>query len=191
MRSCLALLLLLLTRGAAAGPRVDEALAGATNLEPSPVPRAPPSGGSPSGLPPTEHANLVKAMKDWQETAVDLTEEMFRHKYGNRLAVDPSVLFNKLDVDGDGKINAAEITQGGVNLEQALKRAEGSPDAGTAKASPGGDGMDFSLFSKMLAMDPHKPRDPGHLFTQMDKDEDGLISQSEFASYKHLLSEEL
>ena len=37
---------------------------------------------------------------------------------GSRLTVDPSVLFNKLDVNSDGKINAAEITQGSVNLEQ-------------------------------------------------------------------------
>jgi hypothetical protein len=67
--------------------------------------------------------------------------------------------------------------------------------------------MDFNLFSKMLAMDKHTPRgappllttfapcesrrsrpalslafaDVGHLFTEMDKDEDGKISQSEFA----------
>lgn len=64
--------------------------------------------------------------------------------------------------------------------------------------------MDFNLFSKMLAMDQHTPRgaarlmsicthrgpvadilgwgapDVGHLFTQMDKDEDGRISQKEF-----------
>ena len=125
MRSALALPLLLLVGSALAGPRVDEALASATNvpkhlLEPQPEhQQAPPSrSGTPSGLPPAEHANLVQAMKDWQETAVDLTEEMFRHKYGSRLTVDPSVLFNKLDVNSDGKINAAEITQGSVNLEQ-------------------------------------------------------------------------
>ena len=59
-----------------------------------------------------------------------------------------------------------EISQGAVNLESALKRKAGASagPAGTAKKASEG-GMDFNLFSKMLAMDKHTTRGAPQLLT--------------------------
>ena len=101
--------LLLLVQQAAAGPRVDAALESATNVKPSDlddlrVPTPAPSNTA-SGLPPEEHERLIAAMKDWQDNAADMSKEMFLHKYGSRLTEDPHVLWNKLDINGDSRIN--------------------------------------------------------------------------------------
>ncbi len=83
-----------------AGPRVDAALASATNVKPGDL-RAPTA----SGLPPEEHDRLIAAMKDWQDTSADMSKEMFLHKYGSRLTEDPHTLWNKLDLNGDSRVN--------------------------------------------------------------------------------------
>lgn len=99
----------LLSQQAAAGPKVDAALESATNVKPSdlevPRPAPQPTPSTASGLPPEQHEHLIAAMKDWQDTAADMSKEMFLHKYGSRLKDDPHVLWNKLDVNGDSRIN--------------------------------------------------------------------------------------
>jgi hypothetical protein len=148
----------LLVQQAAAGPRVDAALESATNVKPGDLIRTPvPGTGTASGLPQEQHERLIAAMKDWQDTAAEMSHEMFLHKYGSRLNVEPAVIWAKLDINGDGKINGKEIAQGATNLEAALAQPADAP-AADKKAPAEAGGMDFALFSKMLAMDPHKPR---------------------------------
>ena len=114
----------------------------------------------PAAAAPVVDDDVMAAMQDWRDST-EMSREEFAAKYASRLTIEADVLFGKLDANGDGQLSGKEIQLGANNLEAGLRK----PDGGEAGET--GSGMDFETFSKLLAMDTHRPRDAGALFVKM------------------------
>ena len=116
----------------------------------------------PAAAAPVVDDDVMAAMQDWRDST-EMSREEFAAKYASRLTIEAGVLFGKLDANGDGQLSGKEIQLGANNLEAGLRK----PDGGEAAAAAAAAGMDFETFSKLLAMDTHRPRDAGALFVKM------------------------
>ena len=116
----------------------------------------------PAAAAPVVDDDVMAAMQDWRDST-EMSREEFAAKYASRLTIEADVLFGKLDANGDGQLSGKEIQLGENNLEAGLRK----PDGGEAGAAAAAAGMDFETFSKLLAMDTHRPRDAGALFVKM------------------------